>query len=139
MKILAIGSHPDDLEYGCGGTMARYAQAGHQVTMLVITCGEQGGAPGTREAEARAAAAVLGSEIIFGEFEDTRVTLDQPFIAYLESQLDKLDPDIIFVHHGSDTHQEQSPVRVIELLHPHGFRCSSVFAFTVAGHTIWRQ
>ena len=81
MKILAIGSHPDDLEYGCGGTLARYAQAGHQVTMLVMTCGERGGVPGTRECEARASAAVLGAEIIFGGYEDTRVSLDQPFIA----------------------------------------------------------
>jgi LmbE family N-acetylglucosaminyl deacetylase len=115
MKILAIGSHPDDLEYGCGGTMARYAQAGHQVTMLVITCGEQGGVPGTREAEARAAAAVLGAEIVFGNFEDTRVTLDQPFIAYLESQLDKLEPDIIFVHHGADTHQDHRAIHTATL------------------------
>ncbi len=73
MRILAIGSHPDDLEYGCGGTLARYAQAGHQVTMLVITCGEQGGSPGTREMEQRAAADSLGaSEVIFGGYEDMR-------------------------------------------------------------------
>ncbi len=116
MRILAIGSHPDDLEYGCGGTLARYAQAGHQVTMLVITCGEQGGSPGTREMEQRAAADSLGaSEVIFGGYEDTRVTLDQSFIFYLETQLKKVGPDMIFVHHGDDTHQDHRTVHTATL------------------------
>lgn len=111
MNIFAIGSHPDDLEYGCGGTLARYAKAGHEVTMLVVTCGEEGGAPGTRELEQRAAAKVLGvSEVIFGGYEDTRVELDRDFIGYLETQLERVAPDIIFVHHGMDTHQDHRTI-----------------------------
>ena len=60
MNILAIGSHPDDLEYGCGGTLARYAAAGHSITMLVLTGGEQGGGAETRQQEQRAAAGSSG-------------------------------------------------------------------------------
>ena len=36
MNILAIGCHPDDLEIGCGGTLARYAKQGHTVIMCHI-------------------------------------------------------------------------------------------------------
>ena len=83
--------------------------------MLVMTCGEQGGVPGTRETEARSAAETLGAKIIFGGYEDTRVTLDQTFIAYLETQLDKVEPDIIFVHHGNDTHQDHRAIHTATL------------------------
>ena len=42
MNILAVGCHPDDLEINCGGTLARYAQEGHAVTMLHIANGNMG-------------------------------------------------------------------------------------------------
>ena len=39
MNILAIGAHPDDIEFGCGGTLAAYAEAGHSVSLFVATRG----------------------------------------------------------------------------------------------------
>ena len=41
-SVLAIGAHPDDIELGCGGTIARHVAAGDQVAMLVVTRGEVG-------------------------------------------------------------------------------------------------
>ncbi|HUU50519.1 MAG TPA: PIG-L family deacetylase, partial [Nitrospinota bacterium] len=35
MNILALGAHPDDLEYGCGGTLIKYSTAGHNVYLLI--------------------------------------------------------------------------------------------------------
>ncbi|OGL62473.1 MAG: hypothetical protein A3J27_11280 [Candidatus Tectomicrobia bacterium RIFCSPLOWO2_12_FULL_69_37] len=116
MNILAIGSHPDDIEFGCGGTLARYAEAGHRVTMLVVTGGEQGGASTLRQEEAQAAADTLGAaELIFGGFEDTRVPLTREFISYLEGILGKARPHMIFVHHGEDTHQDHRTVHTAVL------------------------
>jgi len=43
MKILAIGAHPDDLEFGCGGTLLKYRQYGHKIFVLVMTSGQKGG------------------------------------------------------------------------------------------------
>ena len=42
MNILAIGCHPDDVEGGCGGTLAKFAQQGHQVFMGSIANGSVG-------------------------------------------------------------------------------------------------
>ena len=39
MKILAVGCHPDDLEIGCYGTLAKYVQLGHEVSVCHVTNG----------------------------------------------------------------------------------------------------
>ncbi len=61
--VLAFGAHPDDLEIGCGGTLALLAQQGHSVVMVDFTRGEMGtrGTVAERRAEADAAARVLGA------------------------------------------------------------------------------
>ena len=62
--IVAIGAHPDDVELGCGGTLARFAAAGRSVAILDLTAGEAAtrGDRATRAQEAEAAAATLGVE-----------------------------------------------------------------------------
>jgi LmbE family N-acetylglucosaminyl deacetylase len=69
-RALAIGAHPDDVEFGCGGTLAKWSAAGCEVSHLICTDGSKGsGDPSedtaalvaTRQAEQRAAAAVLGA------------------------------------------------------------------------------
>lgn len=41
-RVLAIGAHPDDIEFGCGGTIAKWAQLGAEVTLVVVTDGSKG-------------------------------------------------------------------------------------------------
>lgn len=62
-EVLAIGAHPDDVELGCGGLLARLAAAGRIVGVVDLTAGELGtrGDAAVRQAEAEAAAAVLGA------------------------------------------------------------------------------
>src|SRR5258708_39419535 len=40
LHIVCAGAHPGDPEFGCGGTMAKYSEAGHDVTFLYLTRGE---------------------------------------------------------------------------------------------------
>ncbi len=63
VEILAVGAHPDDVELGCGGTLALLARAGRSVGILDLTRGEAGtrGTPETRAAEAAEAARLLGA------------------------------------------------------------------------------
>jgi len=62
LDLLAIGAHPDDVELGCGGTVAHLVRLGRRIGILDLTRGELGsrGTPEQRDDEARAAAEVLG-------------------------------------------------------------------------------
>jgi len=63
IDLLVFGPHPDDIEIGLGGTIARHAAAGHQVGLCDLTAGElsSNGTPEQRRSEAAAAARVLGA------------------------------------------------------------------------------
>lgn len=67
MRILAIGAHPDDVEFGCGAVLIKEIRRGHEVKTIVLSRGEAGssGTPQVRENEARAAAGIMGAEIEF--------------------------------------------------------------------------
>jgi len=107
MNILAIGSHPDDIEFGCGGTLIKYARKGHQVFLLVMTEGGHGGDAAARRAEQERAAAILGArKLLWGDYRDTELPLARPLIQRIEEVVRLVAPDFIFVHHFDDTHQD---------------------------------
>jgi len=66
-RILAVGAHPDDIEFGCGGVLLAEAARGNKIHLCVCSRGESGssGTPTDREAEARSAAVLLGAKIKF--------------------------------------------------------------------------
>ena len=53
LKVMAFGAHPDDVEIGCGGTLAKYARQGHDVVVVFLTKGGKG-MPRASQEEARA-------------------------------------------------------------------------------------
>ena len=83
-RVLAVFAHPDDAEFGAGGTLARWVAGGLEVAYLIVTRGDAGGfddtprdqMPVLREAEQRAAAAELGiREVTFLDgYFDGRLT-----------------------------------------------------------------
>jgi len=66
VDVLAIGAHPDDVELGCGGTLAKLARAGRRVGILHLTSGEAGtrGGPEARRREAARAGEILGAATV---------------------------------------------------------------------------
>ena len=66
LDVLAIGTHPDDVELGCGGTVALLARAGRKVGIVHLTRGEAGsrGSEEIRRAEAAEAAEILGASAL---------------------------------------------------------------------------
>lgn len=63
VDLLVFGPHPDDIEIGLGGTIAKHAAEGRRVGLCDLTAGELGsnGSPDQRRAEAREAAEILGA------------------------------------------------------------------------------
>ena len=107
MKILAIGAHPDDIEYGCGGTLIKYAQRGHDTSLLILTDGGRGGDPAKRRKEQEEAARVIGARQIFwGGYQDTELSIERDLVQKVEEILHLVRPDRLLVHFGDDTHQD---------------------------------
>ena len=113
MNILCIAAHPDDIEILCGGTLARYAGEGHQVTMAVFTSGNMGDAiiePGElaaiREQESRESAAIIGAKLIWSGVMDEHVFPDREQRGIMIDVLREADPDVIFTHSPNDYHPD---------------------------------
>src|SRR5579883_2141524 len=97
LRVVCVGAHPDDPESGCGGTLARYAEKGHRVTIIYLTRGEAGirgksheEAAAIRTGEAEAACKILGARPVFaGQIDgDTEVNprRTQAFVALVLAQ-----------------------------------------------------
>lgn len=107
VNVLAIGAHPDDIEFGCGGTLLKHARLGHNVSFLVLTQGQKGGIPKIRLAEQKKAAAFLGAKNLFwGGFKDTELTDSRELILKIEEIVSKTKPDIVFLNFFDDVHQD---------------------------------
>src|SRR5688572_843706 len=73
--ILVFGVHPDDIEFSCGGILARMAAAGKSIVMVDLTSGEKStnGSPEERRKEGEEAAKVINAKRIFLDFVDCEV------------------------------------------------------------------
>lgn len=106
---LAIGAHPDDIEFGCGATLAKWAAAGCTVHHVVCTDGSKGTwdpdtdqaeLVATRQAEQRSAADALGAdgEILFLGWVDGEVEPSRHAIGEVAREIRRLQPDVLLTH-----------------------------------------
>lgn len=112
MNILAIGSHPDDIEIGCGGTLLRHRANGDQVKMLVLTGGGRGGDINsgnlvfTRMKEAKTAADLIDATLILWDYTDTEIPETYALVEKIERIVNEFKPDRVYIPYGQDTHQD---------------------------------
>ncbi len=108
--VLAVGAHPDDVELGCGGLLARLAAAGKRVGIVDLTAGEVSsrGTGMQRREEARRAAAVLGvAWRICLDLSDGALAVHQAAQqAALVGVLRRVTPRVVLSHHGGDPHPD---------------------------------
>jgi LmbE family N-acetylglucosaminyl deacetylase len=113
MKVVVVGAHPDDPESGCGGSIARYSDLGHEVVIVYLTAGEAGidgksasDAAAIRTAEARKACAILKARPVFaGQIDgDTEVSSAQ--YKRMGQILDAEQPAILFTQWPIDSHRD---------------------------------
>lgn len=96
--MLIFGAHPDDIEFGCGGVVARETQSGRTAYLVVTSLGEAGsnGTPDQREEEATAAAKLLGASIEFIELDgDSHLELRAEHAVKLASIIRRVQPQMV--------------------------------------------
>ena len=106
---LAIGAHPDDIEFGCGGTLAKWAAAGTLVHHLVLTDGSKGtwnpqadvaALIAQRQVEQRSAARRLGAtgEVIFMHQVDGDLVDSRELRGEIARHIRRLTPNVVLGH-----------------------------------------
>jgi LmbE family N-acetylglucosaminyl deacetylase len=107
ISVLAIGAHPDDIEYGCAATLSRFAERGDDVYAQVLTDGRCGGDIVTRKKEQLKSASIMGlREVFWGNYEDTKLPFQDTIIRDIQAIVDKIKPQFVFIHDPDDTHQD---------------------------------
>lgn len=111
LKVIVAGGHPGDPEYGCGGTIARYNELGHQVVLLYLNNGEwppaQGGASAhVRMEEARKACEILKARPAYAGQINGKAILDSPHFDEFRKILEAERPDVVITQWPIDQHRD---------------------------------
>ena len=112
MKVLVFGIHPDDVELGCGGTVAKSVGQGHKVMIVDLSRGESSsnGTPEERALEAQEAAKILGcggrenlgitdGEIRAGDFDGRKKVV---------AAIRRIRPDLVLMPSQDDPHPDHA-------------------------------
>jgi len=114
MKILAVGAHPDDVEFGCAPILIQEVRNGHEARILVTSKGEaaSAGTPEERAQEARDAARVIGAAIQFLELGgDCHVENNTANAMTMAREIRRFKPDVVLAPHlGENQHPDHSAV-----------------------------
>ena len=97
-SLLAFGAHPDDIEFGCGGVIARETRAGRPAHFVICSRGESAsnGTPRQRTLEAATAAKVLGATLEWLELDgDARLEIKTAHILKLAAIIRRRRPEIV--------------------------------------------
>lgn len=104
-KIAVIMAHPDDAEFSCAGTIARWADEGNEVVYVLLTSGDKGSDDpamtpemlvATREAEQRDAARILGAkDVVFLKYPDGYLEPNLELRRAIVRQIRRLKPDVV--------------------------------------------
>ena len=108
VNTLVVGAHPDDVEIGCGGSIARHLESGDKVYVLVLTNGEKGGHSTTMQ-ECLDSLNKLGierSNILFGNFADGYVPDNHNIVDFIERHIRNLNIQRVYTNDPNDNHQD---------------------------------
>jgi len=120
LKVVVTGGHPGDPECGCGGTVARYTELGHEVTLLYLNrgekwCGEHGpkDCGAVRTAEARKACAILQAHEAYVGQIDGEAVVDPASYAQFRKQIEAENPDVVFTQWPIDGHPDHRAISML--------------------------
>lgn len=154
-KVLVVVAHPDDEVLGCGGTIARHADAGDAVQVLIVAEGatsrqQQRDRESSAEElsalarAARQAGSILGAaEVELLDLPDNRLdSLDRlDLIKLIEGRIDRHQPQVVYVHHAGDVNIDHRRLHeaVVTACRPTpGQPVRRLLSFEVASSTEWQ-
>ena len=111
LDLLAFGAHPDDVELGCGATIAKHVSVGKKVGIIDLTRGELGtrGTAEIRDLEAAKSAEILGVELRKNmNYKDGFFTNDESHQLELIKVIREYQPDIVLCNAICDRHPDHS-------------------------------
>lgn len=118
MKAMAVGAHPDDVEFMCAGTLFLLKRAGFDVHVTTVSAGDCGSAEqppdqimAVRWREAERAAALLDAPYTCLDERDCRIFLGAELLAKVVEEMRQAAPDVVFTHYPRDymvDHEETS-------------------------------
>jgi len=118
LKIIVTGGHPGDPEYGCGGTIARFTEQGHEVVLLYLHRGDYPEKPvdddhSLRVAEARKACSILRARPLFAGQVDGKAIVDPAHYDQFHQLVDQEKPDAVFTHWPIDNHADHRAISML--------------------------
>jgi LmbE family N-acetylglucosaminyl deacetylase len=125
-RVLAVGAHPDDIEFGAGGTLAKWTQEGAVLTLVVVTDGSKGtwdpeadpaAVSARRKSEQRAAAEELGATgVAFLDRPDGELEYSLALREEIAGWIRRERPDVLFTHDPWQRYQLHPDHRITGLL-----------------------
>ena len=154
-SVLVVAAHPDDEVLGCGGTIARHANAGDQVQVLIVAEGatsrqhQRDREQATHELSflamaAQQAGAILGVQgLELLDLPDNRLdSLDRlDLIKQIEERIARHQPQVVYVHHAGDVNVDHRRLHeaVVTACRPTpGQPVRRLLSFEVASSTEWQ-
>jgi LmbE family N-acetylglucosaminyl deacetylase len=119
LKVVVAGGHPGDPEYGCGGTIARYTELGHEVVLLYLNRGEWPENPlledakSRRMAEARKACELLKARPTYAGQINGAAVVDPAHYEKFRRLLEAEQPNVVFTHWPIDNHADHRAISML--------------------------
>ena len=107
MNIIVFSPHPDDAEVLMGGTIAKYAEKGHDVLIVVVTIPNQ---EEKRKEESRESTAILGARLTILDLDPYELAFNRRLVQIFDDIMKDFPPDIIYTSWIHESHQDHVTV-----------------------------
>lgn len=114
LKVMIAGGHPGDQEYGCGGTVARLTNRGHQVILLYLNDGAWPPTPAAvRLAEAAKACALLKAKPVYAGQANGHAIVDNAHYEEFSNLIAREKPDALITQWPLDNHRDHRAISML--------------------------